>query len=351
MVQKFRAYYQGKIINAFEALKLKRKRLISTRKSEAEMFDSKSPDAFPLLPKKPKNGIGLPYFSYYPNLSPSMNAVRSGSEITLAHVIFQDVFLKLSYFTIKDQDIEVTVFPREVTVDKIIIAKNHHYTLDIAYRLEKTSPYSYFYKWNGVLAVEIVVTTMTDKQKVDDLGEQGIQICEIKVPKNVELKLREYDKKIISEEYFNQIYTKYYEKYLYLYQKPNFFAFSNLLGKVRTLPKWLERYEKMAYWEEQEKEMLNRIELAKKQLFDLNQDILQKKTILKNIQNEMLDKEELLAKINSLQQQMEIKDRKLDQEYKEKIRCESKLLKYKKKVEEIEASPFKYLFNNLIKKK
>ncbi|MBO1103581.1 hypothetical protein [Enterococcus hirae] len=350
MVQKFLAYYQGKIINAFEALKLKRKRLISTRKSEAELFDSKSPDAFPVLPKKPKNGIGLPYFSYYPNFSPDMNIMGSGSGITLAHVIFQDVFLKLPYFTIKDQEVEVTVFPREVTVDKIFITNGHRYILDVAYRLEKTYPFSYFYKWNGVLVIEVIVTTITDKQKVDDLAEEGIQICEVPVPADAELELREHERNIFSEEKFNHIYKEYYNKYLSLYQKSNFFVFSNLLGEVKTLPKWLERYEKMVSWEEQEKEMLERIESAKEQLSKLDQDILQRKTILKNLQNEIVNTEELLFKIDFLQKQLEIKDKRLDQEHKEKTRCELNLLNYKKKIEEIESSPLKY-FRHLIKKK
>lgn len=351
MVQKFYAYYQGKRINAFEALNLKKKRLISTEKRKAELFDSKLPNADPVLPKKAKNGIGLPHFSYYPNQSCIGNVGGTGSEVTLAHVLFQDVFLKLPYFTIKDQNTIIKVFPEEVTVDRIMKTNNHNYILEIVYRLEKTEPYSYYYKWNGMLAVEIVVTTRTEKQKVDDLAKQGIQICEIRVPKDAELKLRKYDKTILSEEVYNNIYNQYFEKYFQLYQNPRFFAFSILLGKVKTLPKWLERYEKMSKWEEQEAEMLKRIELAKRQLSDLDQEILKKNITLENTQKNVSIKEELFSKIKSLQRQVQIKDNQLKEEHREKRKLETDCSIYKKKIETIETSPLKYVFNHMIRRK
>ncbi|MGH1848623.1 hypothetical protein ABE869_17515 [Enterococcus gilvus] len=294
MVEKFYAYYKGNKIDAYEGRRKKIRREIQTTPvSKAELFDSlDKKDRYPVTPKKSSNSNGSPYFAYYPNCKPPGSRLgNKGSKETLAHSLFQDVFIKLPNFKIEDNLDEVTVFVDNVTFDlRKWVDKDHYYIIEVMYRLKETKPYSYYYKWNGYLALEISVTTNLSKDKIEYLSKIGIQICELTVSEKVVTELREAEQmmKYRSEQIFedanikdaeeadflaleaeHSIYQKKFEKYYKSYSSNKYRAFAKLLGSVNTEKEWEEKYVNMKRYEQQEEDMKRRIEKQRKELIQL----------------------------------------------------------------------------------
>ncbi|EOH52474.1 hypothetical protein UA3_02600 [Enterococcus faecium EnGen0263] len=270
MVEKFYAYYKGKKINAYQALRKRNRSEIATSPVEkAELFDSLDErDRYPLKPVKARNSKGLPYFAYYSGYSPVGNSLEGGGEKeTLAHSLFQDIFLQISQFTIEDGKDIITIFVDNVTVDlRRRVDEQNYYIVDVMYRLKKTNPYSYYYKWNGYLAFEIVVTTRVSKDKVDDLSLKGIQICSFKVPNTIIKELQEIENLERTSHINEETYQKQLKRYLFLYQSNKFKVWGRLLGSVVTKDKWKEKYQQMKLYEKQEQDMLAKISSCERNL-------------------------------------------------------------------------------------
>ncbi|EKE4889274.1 hypothetical protein OU150_003147, partial [Enterococcus faecalis] len=159
----------------------------------------------------------------------------------------------------------------KVTVNlRVKDEEENYYVVEIMYDLEKTFPYSYYYKWNGLLAMEIVVTTEVTKDKVDFLSSRGIQVCELKVPRKIEAELRNAQRNsqddFTGDFPFEDVYNKNYQKYYYLFESNKFRAFVNLPGDVQTKFEWREIYTKMKNYEQQETEMIENIKEKKEEL-------------------------------------------------------------------------------------
>lgn len=266
MVEKFYAYYYGNRINAYEALKKRnRSEIVTSPVEKAELFDSlEKNDRYPVKPVKARNNIGVPYFAYYSNYRPEgANVENNKNRETFAHSLFQDVFLNLSTFIIRDGKTCVEVKIDSVAVDRRVWkSKKHYFIVDVLYKLKETTPYSYYYKWNGFLALEVCVTTRVLKEKVDFLSAKGLQICSFSVPKKIEKELKIYDNASDVTPVDEQIYNKKFNKYRFLFESKRYEAYSKLLGSVLTKPEWEEKYVQMKRYEEQEKEMLERIQNA-----------------------------------------------------------------------------------------
>lgn len=313
MSAKFIAYYNGKKINAYEGLRLKTERLISTSPvSNAVLFDSlDEDDRYPVSPHKGKlskktKKRGRPYFVYYPNNAPG-NIVnnKEGINKTLAHDLFQNIFSTLSEFDMhlrymsKDSKIEIKV--KSSGIDRRIkVTNTKTYVVDILLNLEETYPYSYYYKWNGQLALEISVSSIETFEKVSELSKYGLQVCELRVPKSIIMECKEATKGILhidSEvgeeqtvnssdetpvEEYNKLYSKYYE----LFKTRKFKAFAIELGSIETKDGWRERYENMSKYEEQVEKMNDLIKYRQAELDKLNNEISNKQDKLTVIKKE-----------------------------------------------------------------
>ncbi|EGO2830260.1 hypothetical protein JKN33_001456 [Enterococcus faecalis] len=328
MVEKFYAYYKGKKINIYEGLKLKKDKVIATNPaSRAELFDSLSlTDRYPLRPctgrLKKDNQRGLPFYAYYSGYKPEGNNLEgSGGGITLAHAVFQDIFSNLSEFTIEYRKEIIMLFIDKVTVNlRVKDEEENYYVVEIMYDLEKTFPYSYYYKWNGLLAMEIVVTTEVTKEKVDFLSSRGIQVCELKVPRKIEAELRNAQRNsqddFTGDFPFEDVYNKNYQKYYYLFESNKFRAFVNLPGDVQTKFEWREIYTKMKNYEQQETEMIENIKEKKEELEKLQieqQNLLFDVEKLRKQKGDFLERDKKLEGLSALVFQLSEENKQLEQ--------------------------------------
>jgi hypothetical protein len=340
MVEKFYAYYKDKRVNAYKALKMRNRSEITTSPVEkAELFDSLNKNnRVPVKPVKNSNPRGLPYFAYYSGFSPKGNCLdgRESNE-TLAHAMFQDVFLNLSEFVILDGEDRVMVNIAGVTVDyKIWVNEKNYYLIDVMYRLKETKPYSYYYKWNGFLGLEVVVTTRVEKEKVDFLSLKSIQICSVTVPKVFMNELAPFDLKNGIKSMSEERYNEFLKKYSNLYQSKKFVVYSKLLGEVTTKSGWKEKYLQMKLYEEQEAEMLERIESAKRNLALLRETEQQIKGNVQFLEAEKQKYEDYLEKKESEIENLKSFEKKYNQleknikteiKEKERIREENEYIK------------------------
>ncbi|MGJ1010773.1 hypothetical protein IGI96_002290 [Enterococcus sp. DIV0421] len=305
MVQKFYAYYKGKPINAYKGLKLKFDRKISVKKELAEIFDS--PNKKIAKPVFPKAGKYLPFYSYYKDSGTTPQTSGEGKNFTIAHVLFKSIFADLKEFTIQQGNNDaISVSVKKCYPEyRVKISENNERIIEILYTLEKTFPYSYYYKWNGCLAVEISRTNRIEKTKVDDLEGKGIQIFEVPVPKDVveglnykEKYLTKNDKsKIMSETEFESLY----KKYSYLYTSTNFIAYGKFLGTAEYLtPIWKERYMEMNKYEEQLSQLKSDIEEQQSKCNKMELSIQEKINELTELNNNIKEAEHVLGDIEKL---------------------------------------------------
>lgn len=322
----------------------------TTPREDAVLFDSKNiKDRYPVRPTKNKKAGGLPYYSYYSGYSPKGNCLDSrGESESIAHNLFQDVFLNLTNFKIKDGANEVRVVVDSVTVDyKVNVNEKNFYIIDVMYDLLKTFPYSHYYKWNGKIGLEIVVTTRVEKEKVDFLSSKSIQICSFKVPNIFIDELNPYvskqDSKIMTENEYN----KFLRKYIYLYSTEKFAAFSMLLGNVITKNSWKEKYHQMKLYEEQEQEMKNRINTLKKELTvlheqkdEMNQSIILLEQAKKAYDIHFKQKKAELESVDVLNNKISDLNRKIVHE-------QNQTKKIKSERDQIKEHPIKFFLTSL----
>ncbi|EGO8197367.1 hypothetical protein E5K21_002561 [Enterococcus faecalis] len=358
---------------------MKHDRVITTKPvSEAELFDSPIySDRYPVKPsvgrkKKGTNERGLPFFLYYSSNKPvGINLGGPGSKVTMAHAVFQDIFSTLPHFLIETKYKKelIKVIVDGVTVDlRVKVSDEDYYIVEIMYRLKQTEPYSFYYKWNGYLAMEVVVTSPVTKDKVDRLSNKGIQVCEFKVPKSIEEELRiathnllksnkQVDNIEFSEEteFFmlqreHQVYKRYYEKYYYLYESGKFVAYCNLIGDVETKPEWKEMYINMKQYEQQEAEMIRRITEKREELTKLEVTAEQYRNRITQIKNKEVQLEKKSIELQESSEKIErIKEKNLQ------LKMENNSLLHKNRTlilknKYVEKHPIKNLFEILINK-
>lgn len=321
MVDKFYAYYKGQKINAYKALRLKNRSEITTSPvTKAELFDSLGDEKYPLKPVKGRNGRGLPYFAYYSNYKPEGNSLdqRHRNE-TFAHAVYQDVFLRLAQFTFVDGNERILVSVDKVTVDTIVrVNDKNYYIVDVMYTLKETSPYSYYYKWNGQLSLEIVVTTIVAKEKQEFLSEKGIQLASLQVPRSVQQKLSEIEVNMINDELPESIYEQQVTHYKNLYETGKFDVWAKLLGRVKTKDGWKERYFQMKAYEEQVKKMEAQIERLNNRINQLQQTENDKQKNILNLQSKEVEARRRIADRDSSERErrdLESRYKQLSTEY------------------------------------
>lgn len=310
MVEKTSAFYKGKFIVASKALKLKRDRLVDTAYENAEFFDSLDiNDRYPVRPfhgRLKKDGTrGEPYYAYYPKDSEKRNEIedtRESSEETFAHAVFKQIFSelnKLVFNSYNNSNFNVTAYVKDVKVNQSIYdEKNKRHQIDLLYKLSGTEPYSYFYKWNGQVALKINVSTNVSKLKKEVLLEQGIQILEANIKpeiikeledirKDVKLlsakelinfldkdleELTDNELKNIIDEYLEKMYDETYEKYKNYYITEEWRIFCEPLGEAVIFPKFEERFNMIFGFEQQIKELKNNIDDLNKKALDIQSE-------------------------------------------------------------------------------
>ncbi len=201
MVKKFFAYYkygsEMKQINVYRALSVKNSR-INNKDDIIEFWDI--PDlknAEKVFPKCSSKDGKAAHFSYYPG---STHAGIS-SEMTMTHKIYEIVYSEINKILLDAFGEQVLVFIKHASLEHFFRTAHNLYFIDVMLEIERTEPSSYYYKWNGKLALEIYVTHKVERSKINDFSKNRIQLYQIKI----------YDNQKIPDDIENEEQFNYYK--------------------------------------------------------------------------------------------------------------------------------------------
>lgn len=238
----------------------------------------------------PVNGQKSKFFKYKNN--PDTNGFRNKDDDLLSHSIAQDVISSLTTLNISlDRTNELLVIPieRSFTEYQIDTAQKK-YRCDIFFELAAPSDKSnriyneIYYKWNGILAVEIFVTHKVEDFKKYDLEQKEIPIIEVEIKK----KFRITENATRSEIYaYKSMLTNIFKK--------------KIIGKLISNPSNKE-YQKMVDYKEAITKFENKLNSLQDKEYE-KQELIS--SLNKNIANLKLQENELENQIGAM------KDKKL----------------------------------------
>jgi hypothetical protein len=223
MVKKFWAYYKSdkgmECVNIYEAMKLENS-LIKNKDKQIEFWDMRQIDKAEKVHtcRTASNGRTA-HFVYYPG------STHQGvcSEMSMTHKVYQLVYFKARYLVLYAFGKEIKIFIKNSEQEYYYKTEYNTYSIDIIYELEKTEPASYFYKWRGILALEIKVTHKIDPSKKNDLTAHGIQIFEVNI----------YDNQKIPEDSFSLEKLNYNERIIKSkVEKSNYKVIGNFINDI-----------------------------------------------------------------------------------------------------------------------
>lgn len=269
-VKKFYAYYKKsdeeyKIVDAFEALKLRdvTKEIVTQPKEKGKLYDI---DTFlKVCPVKGKNGEGLPHFSYYNGEDSPLKGRESTMQYSMELNSYIKAFEEIDSFKIKEKFKEpITIVPRFMHKFKRIETNNSFVIVKFLVELEETKPYSAFYKFNGVLALEFSVTSQPKPVKRKELELQGIPLFTSQLEFPAWMSISE-------EEPTEKEFVEIVEELKNTYQNKNYYLLGKFDNQSINFPEYKEKYIILNNFERQCEELENK----KKEL----------ETIIKNQKN------------------------------------------------------------------
>lgn len=266
------------VINAFEALRLKRDATIITDcKEKSVLFDIDT--GLNVHPVKGRKRFGKPFFSYYPSEESPLKDRSSSFKLSTELIIFLQAFEQIHSFKIQelknvgDKDQFVAVFVADYFKLHKIEVEEGYVIVKFFFHLKETKPYSYFYKFNGVLALELTVTSSPRPIKSVGLGELGIPLftAEARIPEWTQYK---YGTEFASEEQLKAIV----EDIIRTYKKTEYKLFGTFSNEAVTLPEFQEEYKTMSDFERQCNEMRAEIDQLRMECESENTKLKQLKT-------------------------------------------------------------------------
>ncbi len=256
------AYYikQNKQVSIHEALKLKNAGKVKNRSDDPDFFDTKN-SLFRegVTPQKRSVDGRAAHFKYFPRTHEKK--ILAPKEMTNAHLIYQYMFEKLSYFTIKDNltNTEIKVFHSSSEMEFVIKATDEdgYILIDVMLGVQRTEPASFKYLWNSKLAIEIKVTHAVDPIKKKILRKNNICTYEAKVPDDFRKEIPE-DIDIFEDE---DKLTLYINKLIRKYENPKFILFGRFITKSKSDNRHEGAYRMLKQFEEDKKKLEEEIKV------------------------------------------------------------------------------------------
>lgn len=285
MAEKFFAYYRSsdgvKRINAYEAVKL-RDSCLANKQTVPCFWEGPNKEIHSqVMPRKESIDKRSAHFAYYNNTSRS----GVGSDMTMTHraqveAISDSKQLHLFWFGKK-----ILIYIKEGYPEYPIESYSTKYIIDAFLLLEKTDPSSYFYKWNGKLAIEVHVSHKTDLAKCSDLQNTGIQIFEV----------QPYEKTIRSNELTELEYKEYVSKIKKKYIMKNYLV-GNFINKVLPSNNSInaERYQTLAEYEKELSQIQNKVEVEREKLKKVYLDTEEQQAKLRHLEEEIRRSEAII---------------------------------------------------------
>lgn len=311
MVRKFFAYYKQDnhsiLVNVYDALRIK-SAYIKNKDILPEFYDAPDFDeSGKVFPKRKSIDGKNAHFSYYTKNARSHLA----TQMSLTHKLYEIVFSQMKELVLHSFGEEVKIYIKEGVLEKYLRTPYNEYIVDIMFELDRTEPASYFYKWNGKLAFEVLVTHKVSNSKSNDLELIGVQIFQAKI----------FDNQNVPN-VFNS--SNEYNNYLEIIQnrvsKPKFKVVGKFLNDVIPEENSLnrERYKILADFEGEKRSLINELSHEQKQIELLKQE---KEDIKCN--NHLVEKQykKIMREIEDYKSELELLDslKKLDRVQKQQI--------------------------------
>lgn len=190
-VKKFYAVAKTKdghkrVVNAFEALKLADDNPWNypTDKANGVFYDLEtelkvSPSHGRTNPKTKKRGQA--FFRYFTGEASPLKEQAGSFAYTPELIAFLSAFEAIQKFQIQEDETAIMIFPERIAkLQRINFPEGGYSILKFYMKLEETYPYSAYYRFNGVLAIEFYVSGKPSRLKRAELARKGIPLFEAK---------------------------------------------------------------------------------------------------------------------------------------------------------------------------
>ena len=177
---------QKRVVNAFEALKLADDDPwhYPTDKTNGVFYDLETE-----LKVSPSNGRtnlktrkrGQAFFRYFTGESSPLRDNPGSFSYTPELIAFLSAFEVLQKFQIQEGETTIMIFPERIAkLQRVPFPDGGYSILKFYMKLEETYPYSAYYRFNGILAIEFYVSGKPSRLKRAELARKGIPLFEAK---------------------------------------------------------------------------------------------------------------------------------------------------------------------------
>ena len=309
---------QKRVVNAFEALKLADDNPWNypTDKINGVFYDLETE-----LKVSPSNGRtnlktrkrGQAFFRYFTGESSPLRDKPGSFAYTPELIAFLSAFEVIQKFQIQEGETTIMIFPEQIAkLQRVSFPDGGYSILKFYMKLEETYPYSAYYRFNGILAIEFYVSGKPSRLKRAELARKGIPLFEAKAffPKWIQESLpEEFENPEELATIAKEIRTTYQDRDYKLYGR---FQKEHMIT-----PDNERKYQTLKTYEEQCKELKEEIAQLEssyneknKEVKQLSEAIGQAKTRLRKYH----EKEEYYKKLEKENQKLEDANQKLKQE-------------------------------------
>ena len=309
---------QERVVNAFEALKLADDDPWNypTDKTNGVFYDLETD-----LKVSPSHGRtnsktrkrGQAFFRYFTGESSSLKDNPGSFAYTPELIAFLSAFEVIQKFQIQEGETTIMIFPKQIDkLQRVPFQDGGYSILKFYMKLEETYPYSAYYRFNGILAIEFYVSGKPSRLKRAELARMGIPLFEAKAffPKRIQESLpEEFENPEELVTIAREIRTTYQDRDYKLYGR---FKKEHIIT-----PDNERKYQTLKTYEEQCQELLTEIERLRLSYIEKSEKVDQ---LDKNIEEVKIrlrkyhEKEEYYKKLEKENQKLEYANQKLKQE-------------------------------------
>ena len=177
---------QKRVVNAFEALKLADDDPwhYPTDKTNGVFYDLET--ELKVSPSKGRTNLktrkrGQAFFRYFTGESSPLKDNPGSFAYTPELIAFLSAFEVIQKFQIQEGDTTIMIFPEQIAkLQRVPFQDGGYSILKFYMKLEETYPYSAYYRFNGILAIEFYVSGKPSRLKRAELARKGIPLFEAK---------------------------------------------------------------------------------------------------------------------------------------------------------------------------
>ncbi|GAB7306655.1 hypothetical protein [Enterococcus gallinarum] len=344
-VNKFYAIYlhedgSQEIVDAYQAIHLVYKEavIVTKPKEKCPLYDIET--NLKVSPVRRKN----PYFKYYSDEESPLKGRSSILEFTPELKLFIRAFEEIKSFKIEEWENDPITIQVETMkkLQRVEIGESF-VILKFLVTISETWPYSYYYKFNGMLGLEFSVTSQPEPIKIKGLEKQGISLFHSNIQFPAWLSV---PPEFSSKEQFERIAREIRNTY----QNRNYRLQGEIKNEAIIFPEYKEKYEVLSKFEQQcaflEKEIQKlKLEKANEQanLQKLENVVANELEKLKAYRQENErytrldeDNQHLTSENNDLKEKLGSSNAKVRDLHQELQESEKKRTRLKEKIEEVE---------------